>query len=49
MKKPLEEIEKIDELVSKGEINSETGEKMKVKWYSVTSFYPAFQKSRGAI
>ncbi len=38
------EIEKIDELVSKGEINSETGEKMKVKWYSVTSFYPAFQK-----
>ena len=40
----FEEIEKIDELVSKGEINSETGEKMKVKWYSVTSFYPAFQK-----
>ena len=37
-------ISKIDEQIAKGEINDTTGEAMKVKWYSITAFYPTFEK-----
>lgn len=37
-------ISEIDEQIAKGEINDTTGEAMKVKWYSITAFYPTFEK-----
>lgn len=43
-KKAFEEIEKTDAAVASGEISSETGDAMKIKWYSITAFYPAFQR-----
>ncbi len=39
------EIENIDRLVASGEIDSETGNAMKAKWYGVTAFYPEFQRA----
>lgn len=38
------EIEKIDSSVASGEIDGETGEAMKLKWYGVTAFYPQFRR-----
>lgn len=38
------EIDKIDTAVALGELDEETGKAMKVKWYGITSFYPAFQR-----
>lgn len=43
-KEAFEEIEKTDAAVASGEISSETGDAMKIKWYSITAFYPAFQR-----
>ena len=37
-------ISEIDEQIAKGEINDTTGEAMKVKWHSITAFYPTFEK-----
>lgn len=36
------EIERIDEMISTGEISEAVGEDMKAHWYTVTAFYPAF-------
>ena len=38
------EIEKIDGMVSNGEIDESTGEQLKADWYGVTFFYPSFQR-----
>ena len=38
------EIEKIDGIVSDGEIDESTGEQLKANWYGVTFFYPSFQR-----
>ena len=38
------EIEKIDGLVSDGEIDESTGEQLKADWYGITFFYPSFQR-----
>ena len=38
------EIEKIDRMTAANEIDSETAKAMKIKWNSVTAFYPAFQR-----
>lgn len=40
----FDEIAKIDAAINSGEIDDKTGEAMKVKWYGVTAFYPAFQR-----
>jgi len=37
-------ISEIDEQIARSEINDTTGEAMKVKWYSITAFYPTFEK-----
>ncbi len=38
------QIEKIDEMISNGTIDENVGDTMKSQWYSVTAFYPAFQR-----
>lgn len=38
------EIEKIDGMVSDGEIDENTGEQLKADWYGITFFYPSFQR-----
>lgn len=38
------EIEKIDGMVSDGEIDESTGEQLKADWYGITFFYPSFQR-----
>ncbi|WP_276947763.1 hypothetical protein [Acetatifactor muris] len=38
------QIQKIDEAVDAGELNENAGESMKIKWYAVTAFYPAFSR-----
>lgn len=38
------QIEKIDEMISNGEIDENVGDTMKSQWYSVTAFYSAFQR-----
>lgn len=38
------EIEKIDDMVSQGEIDESTGEQLKADWQGVTFFYPSFQR-----
>ncbi len=43
-KQAFEEIDRIDAAVDLGELDEQTGEAMKVKWYGITSFYPAFQR-----
>lgn len=40
----FKQIEKIDEMISNGEIDENVGDTMKSQWYSVTAFYPAFQR-----
>lgn len=40
----FEEIDKIDAAVVSGELDEKTGEAMKLKWYGITAFYPAFQR-----
>ena len=40
----FEEIRRIDELVSEGEMEEGAGEDMKSRWYAVTAFYPAFSR-----
>ncbi len=40
----FEEISRIDTAVALGEIDEKTGNAMKIKWYGITSFYPAFQR-----
>ena len=40
----FEEIDRIDAAVGSGELDEKTGEAMKTKWYSITAFYPAFQR-----
>lgn len=42
--KAFSKIEEIDKLVSSGEISSTTGEAMKIEWYSITAFYPSFER-----
>lgn len=41
----FQEIERIDEMVSRGEIGETAGEDMKSRWYAVTAFYPAFSRA----
>ena len=38
------EIEKIDGMVSDGEIDESMGEQLKADWYGITFFYPSFQR-----
>ena len=38
------QIKKIDEMISSGEIDENVGDTMKLQWYGVTAFYPAFQR-----
>lgn len=40
----FEEIDRIDAAVDSGELDEETGSAMKIKWYGVIVFYPAFQR-----
>lgn len=40
----FEEINRIDAAVASGELDEKNGESMKLKWYGVTAFYPAFQR-----
>ena len=40
----FEEIRRIDELVSEGEMEEGAAEDMKSRWYAVTAFYPAFSR-----
>ncbi len=43
------EIEKIDQMVAANKIDQEVAETMKIKWNSVTAFYPAFQRVEGQL
>lgn len=38
------ELERIESLVASGELDSDTADSMKGKWYSETVYYPAFQR-----
>lgn len=38
------QIERIDALVAAGELDENTGEDMKTKWYGEVTFYPSFQR-----
>jgi len=40
----FDEMDKIDAAIHSGEIDDKAGEVMKVKWYGVTAFFPAFQR-----
>lgn len=40
----FEEIERINAAVNSGELDEEAGRIMKIKWYSITAFYSAFQR-----
>lgn len=40
----FEALEAIDEAVSSGSLDQQTGEAMKLKWYAVTAFYPTFRR-----
>lgn len=38
----FDEIDRIDAAVNSGELDDKAGEAMKIKWYGITAFYPAF-------
>lgn len=40
----FDEIDRIDAAVNSGELDDKAGEAMKIKWYGITAFYPAFQR-----
>lgn len=40
----FDEIDKIDAAIRSGELDDKAGEAMKIKWYGITAFYPAFQR-----
>ncbi len=40
----FEEIEKIDRMVSSGELTERMGEELKAEWYAVTAFYPYYSR-----
>ena len=40
----FDEIDRIDAAINSGELDDKAGDAMKIKWYGVTAFYPAFQR-----
>lgn len=40
----FEQIDRIDEMVARGELSQMAGDTMKSKWYPVTAFYPSFER-----
>lgn len=42
--KAFDEIDRIDRLVSLGQLEEPAGKELKSKWYAVTAFYPFFQR-----